>query len=82
MEVMLSLSGNDLRDPETSIVFGIEVFRDGEWRQDAGAEFAGGPANTEQPGFYVNASEYAGKTIRARLTTGSKLSAASLTVEL
>ncbi|MCE5334105.1 MAG: hypothetical protein LLG06_05905 [Desulfobacteraceae bacterium] len=81
MEVMLGLSGNDLKDPDVSIVFGIEVFKNGEWREDAGARFTGSPANSEQPGFFVNVSEYAGKTIRARLTTGSRLSAMSMTVE-
>lgn len=81
LEVMLSLSGNDLRDPETSIVFGIEVFRDGGWREDAAATFRGDPEDTEQPGFFVNVAEYAGKTIRGRLTTGKRVSSMSMTAE-
>lgn len=81
LEVLLHLSGDDLKDPDVSIVFGIEIFRAGEWRPDAIATFRGGPANTEQPGFFVAVSGYAGKTIRARLTTGKRLSAVSLTAE-
>ncbi|MCE5335078.1 MAG: hypothetical protein LLG06_10895 [Desulfobacteraceae bacterium] len=81
MEVMLSLSGNDLKDPEVSIVFGIEVFKSGEWKEDAGAVFTGSPDNSEQPGFFVNVSDYAGKTIRARFTAGKRVSSMSMTAE-